>query len=192
MQCRPCWLNQHMPLHFKDVLPEPLMPLPPPGVQTSTVQSTSTPTSNFMPTSSPISPSTSVMEGPVSLILSSIWCTFRTQKNKFGLYQVYHTESIPSHDPDDPFSTANKCTYGNAPAVLENPFHPYLNENSMCLGEWFWNQGAQKSKERLQELLDIVEVKDFIRERLQRPIGRLWTRHWAKTNLITNQTQVIG
>ncbi|KAF8122026.1 hypothetical protein EV363DRAFT_1072394, partial [Boletus edulis] len=37
-----------------------------------------------------------------------------------------------------------------------NPFYPYPNESSMHLGNWYWNEGAQKSKENFKELLDIV------------------------------------
>ena len=113
------------------------------------------------------SPLTSAMMGLVNSISSSIHRIFRTQKNKFGLYQAYHTKSIPSHDSDDPFSVANECVDANTPAkclsVLEpeNPFHLYPNENSMQLGDWYWNQGAQKFKESFHELLDIVGSEGF-------------------------------
>lgn len=168
-QRRPHRLNRRMPLHFRDMVPEPLMPLPPSGV-TSTVQPMSmpTPASDSAPRPAPVSgpPSTSVMEGLIDSVPSSIRHIFRTQNNKFGLYRVYYAESIPSHDPDDPFSIANECVDGNAPeercpGVLENPFHLYPNENSMRLGDWYWNQGAQKSKESFRELLAIVGSECF-------------------------------
>ena len=128
-----------------------------------------TPTSISAPVPSSSPPSTSVMEGSVvNLIFSSICHIFRTQKNKFSLYQAYHTELIPSHDPDDPFSIANKCIDANTSAKqhfciseLESPFYPYLNENSMQLGDWYWNQGAQKSKESFRELLGIIGDEGF-------------------------------
>ena len=145
------------------------MPLPPDV--TSTVQHApmATPTSVSAPAPSSSPPSTSVTEGSVvNSIFSSICRIFRTQKNKFSLYRAYHTESIPSHDPNDPFSIANECIDANTSAKqhfciseLESPFYPYLNENSMWLGDWDWNQGAQKSKESFRELLGIVGDEGF-------------------------------
>ena len=31
----------------------------------------------------------------------------------------------------------------------------------MCLGDWYWNQGAQKSQDSFKELLDIVSDPTF-------------------------------
>lgn len=160
-------LNRRLPLRFRDALPEPLMPLPPGSTRTHHA-SMSTPTSVSAPAPAPGSspPSTSVVDVLVNSISSSIRRVFRTQKNKFGLYRVYQTESIPSHDPEDPFSIDNECVDAKVKqrhwvSNSENPFYPYPNENSMQLGDWYWNQGAQKSKESFRELLDIVGSEGF-------------------------------
>jgi Plavaka transposase len=165
-QRRPRRLNRRLPLRFRDTLPVPLMPLPPPGA-TNTIQPMPTSASASTPVSDPVSPSTStVVKKLINSISSSVRRVFRTQKNKFGLYRVYHTQSIPSHDPDDPFSVSNDCGDGTAPGpgVSENPFYPYPNEDSLRLGDWYWNQGAQKSKESFRELLDIVSTEGFCPE----------------------------
>lgn len=98
----PCWHNRCLPLHFRDMLPDPLMPLPP--SVSSTMQEMSMPKPAFisMPLAVPASSSqinsssTSIMNGLVNSIPLLICCMFRTQKNKFSIYQVYHTELIPS------------------------------------------------------------------------------------------------
>lgn len=43
----------------------------------------------------------------------------------------------------------------------DNPYHPYPNETSMRLGDWYWNQGAQKSKESFKQLLGIISQPVF-------------------------------
>lgn len=43
----------------------------------------------------------------------------------------------------------------------ENPHHPYPNECSMRLGDWYWSQGAQKSKDNFRQLLNIVGDPGF-------------------------------
>jgi hypothetical protein len=40
-------------------------------------------------------------------------------------------------------------------------FHPYPNKNSFLLGDWYWNNGVQKSKESFQNLVNIVGAPDF-------------------------------
>ena len=41
-------------------------------------------------------------------------------------------------------------------SLVPNLYHPYPNEFAMRLGDWYWNQGAQKSRDNFKELLDIV------------------------------------
>lgn len=40
-------------------------------------------------------------------------------------------------------------------------FGPYPNANSYLLGQWYWNHGAQKSKESFQDLISIVGSSEF-------------------------------
>jgi hypothetical protein len=90
--------------------------------------------------------------------------TFKSQVNKFGLFRLYHTASLPSHDPDDPHSISHPHpdpVVGHDSDSSQNPYHPYPNQNSFHLGKWYWNQGIQKSRENFKQLLDIVGSSDF-------------------------------
>lgn len=142
VQHRPCWQNRQLPLWFRDCLPEAPMPLPPPVV----------------PQADPTSGSQ-----PVSLARVCFW-KFKSQMNKFGLYWLYCTVSLPSHDPDDPHSISQPHPdpiVGHDSGGPQNPYHPYLNQNSFHLGEWYWNQGIQKSPESFEQLLNIIGSSDF-------------------------------
>ena len=83
--------------------------------------------------------------------------TFRMAMNKFGLSRAYTTQVLPLHDPDDPYSVehVSQPPFAQGPEP-SNPFHPYPNENAMRLGDWYWNQGAQKSRENFKQLLSII------------------------------------
>jgi hypothetical protein len=114
---------------------------------------------------------------------------FKTPRNIFGLWRKYYTKQRPSHDPemhitlddlvDETISdnilpgTDNRIPAVNAftaddsaptmptPNTAQNIFHPYPNKSSFRLGEWFWGNGAQKSRESFHELLSIVGDQDF-------------------------------
>ena len=98
---------------------------------------------------------------------------FETQRNKFGLFRVFRSEALPSHDPDEQsFSTQSSLpqltsttNYAHptppiTPAT-DNLFHPYPNHTSLRLGDWYWNHGQQKSQEDFKLLLDIVGDLEF-------------------------------
>ena len=85
--------------------------------------------------------------------------------NKFSLFCVYNTDTPPCHDPEDPYLVKNMCSLFVElnPAnvrplkqVSDNSYYPYLDESSMRLKHWYWNQGMQKSKESFKQLLDII------------------------------------
>ena len=89
--------------------------------------------------------------------------------NKFGLFHVYTSQAIPSHDPDDPYSIEHipQPPHNGFPShwqdrQTDNPFHPYPNKNMMQLGDWYWNQGAQKSRESFKQLVIIVGTLYFV------------------------------
>ena len=78
---------------------------------------------------------------------------------------MYYTDSVPRHDPEDPYLVENTylprvCpdSLPNDPSdpLAANPFHPYPNKCAMRLGNWYWNQGAQKSQDSFKELLDVM------------------------------------
>ncbi|KAI6012859.1 hypothetical protein BKA83DRAFT_4063774 [Pisolithus microcarpus] len=156
--------NRRLPLRFRDMLPEPPLPLPP---------------TSFLPNSSissaPQADVTSSCDTPLghaeksaSPLCSSSRKTFKSQINKFGLFRVYNTDALPSHDPDDPYSVVNTCSrnvVSLSPGVSDEPsanaYLPYPNESAMRLGDWYWNQGAHKSRESFKQLIDIVGDASF-------------------------------
>jgi hypothetical protein len=110
------------------------------------------------------------IESSPRTIFSLLHRIFKTQMNKFGLFHVYNTGSLPLHNPEDPYSVEHSCSPcvnsesshmepSNEPC--DNQYHPYSNETSMCLGDWYWNQGAQKSKESFKQLLGIISHPVF-------------------------------
>ncbi|KIM65445.1 hypothetical protein SCLCIDRAFT_22648 [Scleroderma citrinum Foug A] len=48
-----------------------------------------------------------------------------------------------------------------------NPFHPYPNETSLLLGDWYWNEGHQKSQSSFRKLLDIIGHPEYRPEDVQ-------------------------
>ena len=152
-QWRPRRLNRQLPLCFRDVLPKSPMPLPPSGIQLLGGPSNQGASEPHLSCLSPPVPA------PCSM--------FKTQPNKFGLFCVFRSERLPSHDPDEqstnaqsflsqlPF-TANSSIPPIVTSAPDNPFHPYLNESSFRLGDWYWNHGPQKSHENFKLLLDTI------------------------------------
>jgi hypothetical protein len=84
--------------------------------------------------------------------------------NKFSLLQAYTTQTFVLHDPNDPYSiehTPQPTDHGAQSTKTSRPFHSHPNENAMRLGDWYWNQGAQKSREDFKQLLSIVGNPTF-------------------------------
>ena len=86
------------------------------------------------------------------------------KQNKFGLFHIHNRQTLPFHDPVDPSSVTYAIPCLDS-AILrphaDNPFHPYSNENSFLLGDWYWNHGTQKSRKSFQRLLEIIRSLDF-------------------------------
>jgi hypothetical protein len=86
--------------------------------------------------------------------------------NVFGIFRRYHGPEFPRHDPE---REINLSILSNIPAPpketlatsVSSAFHPYPNENSFLLGDWYWNHGSQKSQEDFKKLLDIVGSAKF-------------------------------
>ncbi|KAH7917056.1 hypothetical protein BV22DRAFT_1135740, partial [Leucogyrophana mollusca] len=146
---RPRWLNRRLPARFRDILPQP----PPPLVAESTI--------------TPPLPSVAVPSTTLALRY------FRTRPNLFGLFRRYHGNHFPTHDPEEALTLEDLTLMQTTPAdtgacisserlLLESPhhddgaFYPYPNVSSFLLGDWYWNQGLQKSKESFKDLLRII------------------------------------
>ena len=108
---------------------------------------------------------------PQSVLLGGCG-SFQSQPNTFGLFHVFDEKTLPFHDPDDscgenPLAQAALLHNEAEAQTLENPFHPYPNESSFHLGDWYWNQGSQKSRTSFRKLLDIIGWADFQPEDVQ-------------------------
>ncbi|KIJ10084.1 hypothetical protein PAXINDRAFT_16878 [Paxillus involutus ATCC 200175] len=96
-----------------------------------------------------------------------------SQVNSFGLFRLYDTETLPHHDPvlnepahNPPQPIGLQAKLMDQSSHADRPFHPYLNESSMLLGNWYWNQSSH-SKSSFKKLLSIVGDADFHPEDIQ-------------------------
>ena len=79
---------------------------------------------------------------------------FKLACNGFGLFQQYYATQFPNHDPTQNISSNNLVN--PSPALSTNVYHPYPNQSSFLLSEWYWNGGKKKSQLCFQHLLEIV------------------------------------
>ncbi|KAG2066725.1 hypothetical protein BDR04DRAFT_1120940 [Suillus decipiens] len=99
--------------------------------------------------------------------------TFHTPPNIFGLVHQYFSSAPPSHDPEEyvtmadlsfiPGSHMVSKEEHNAPVTIasDSQYYPYPNHSSFQLGDWYWNQGIQKSQEDYIHLLKIIGSETF-------------------------------
>ncbi|KAF8063262.1 hypothetical protein FPV67DRAFT_1563422 [Lyophyllum atratum] len=137
---------------LRDVLPQPLAPV-------SGAAAGSIPT----PVSGRVLPATYESLGSITPSTREA-APIDTGKNEFGMFRRYHHRSLPSHDPE---AQANITTLSNIqPAMVSAKrlpaYGPYPNENAFKLGDWFWNDGAQKSQESFRRLVEIVGSETFV------------------------------
>ena len=131
------------------------MPLPPAAISSLT-------SGNREPSITPFQPVRQPREVPScrSSLPVPPHALFKSQSNSFGLFRVYDIRTLPCHDP-----VLNELTSEHMkvdkPARGDNPFHPYPNESSMLLGEWYWNQSSLQSKNSFKRLLSIIGNQDF-------------------------------
>jgi len=87
---------------------------------------------------------------------------------------------LPSHDPEEsielqdlinPVAVAGQTS--SLPREANHTFYPFPNKNSFLLDNWYWNQGVQKSRNSLCDLLSVVGSPEF------RPDDVRHT-HWGK------------
>jgi hypothetical protein len=119
-----------------------------------------------------VSPAASVSHEEVSSRsqILSLPSVFRTPSNIFGLVRQYFTSTPPSHDPEE-YVTLTDLSFipGNSHEEPHLPttsgsdaqYHPYPNRSSFQLGEWYWNQGVQKSQSDYMKLLKILGDTSF-------------------------------
>ncbi|TEB25371.1 hypothetical protein FA13DRAFT_1756603 [Coprinellus micaceus] len=99
------------------------------------------------------------------IIEPASWKT--TPANHFGLYRRYWTVEENPYDPeffrseDLDNSSSTDSSDDPDPSPKLNPFRPFPNWSSLCLGEWRWSEGDGKSRESFQQLIDIITNESF-------------------------------
>lgn len=157
MEGRPRRPDRQLPKRFRDVVPQALPPLP--SVSQGR-QAPSTPSPPTAPVSTTCSPE---IPPPPSRIRR----LFRSPRNIFRLFRQFYSERVTSHDPEENLTPqglldGKEATNDNLAQSPDEPsFHPYPNTSSFLLGDWYWNNGAQKSQESFRQLLNIVGHPDF-------------------------------
>lgn len=150
--------DRQPPRRFRDVLPQPLVPLASANI---------TPSNAFSDVQSLSTSAVAEPEGTgpssIAQVGSRIRRILTTPWNLFGLSRTYHATDIPSYDPEEQVSMHD---LSNIPSHSNHPdstslFHPYPNHNAFRLGDWFWNGGVQKSQASFNELMDIIDGPDF-------------------------------
>lgn len=95
----------------------------------------------------------------------------KSPRNLFGLFRQYFAVDFPSHDPEAELSAHDlsdvttdsvsiSASSENTP-FIPGTFGPYPNASSFALGEWFWNNGLQKSKSDFRHLVGIITDPAF-------------------------------
>jgi Plavaka transposase len=148
---------------LRDILPEAVPPLPPPGVDDAALAPSPILRHPLPYEQQPI-PSTSRLlqrHGP------RLRRVLETAQNYFGLFRRYVAEKFPTHDPEAEVntSTLSNIVEGSntthSSSDVTQSFGPFPNKSSFRLGDWYWNHGVRKSKEDFKELVNIIGADDF-------------------------------
>jgi hypothetical protein len=101
-------------------------------------------------------------DGPL-LVHSPVEQILRSTRNVFGLFRQYRATRFPEHDPDE--NTTSDDLMETSPdsltSYLSDSYHPYPNQFSFLLGEWYWNDGLKKSRSSFKNLLKIIGHPDY-------------------------------
>ena len=72
---------------------------------------------------------------------------------------------LPSHDPEENNLSAELSDippeYSPSHSDSTTSFYPYPNRSSFRLGDWYWNDGVQKSQTNFRELVHIIGDPEF-------------------------------
>ena len=140
-----------LPVHFRDEQPQAQAALPPPETLIPEVL-------DPKPTQ------------PISGTTMKIRKLLTSPRNVFGLFRQYRAERFPTHDPE--VEQQHTALSEVASDHKELPvggaiFGPYPNKSTFLLGEWYWNDGMQKTKAGFKRLVDIICRRDFRPEDIQ-------------------------
>lgn len=150
---------------LRDILPQPAPALLPPSTPSSS-NPEPPPVSAAQPT--PIPPATPPGLGTLDPPTPYADSSTDTTHNVFGMFRRYYGQKLPTHDPEREAGLASLSNISSPPRVTEtqepskmSDFHPYPNQSSFLLADWYWNHGLQKSHESFKKLLSIVGNIDF-------------------------------
>ncbi|KJA18101.1 hypothetical protein HYPSUDRAFT_122231, partial [Hypholoma sublateritium FD-334 SS-4] len=141
---RPRRENRQRPLRYRTVQPAPPASLPPADEQVRPPN---------------------IFTSPASAVLTPARRILKSPSNVFGIFRQYFSTHFPKHDPDSNAQAADLSDVATdrsesdlGPSSL---FQPYPNQNAFLLGEWYWSNGIQKTKDSFQKLVNIVSSGSF-------------------------------
>jgi hypothetical protein len=94
---------------------------------------------------------------PVNTVLFHLRRFFRSPRNIFGLSRTYSGVEPPIHDAEEEVSRSDLSKA--SPEVSD--FHPFTNESSFLLSEWYWKDSTQKSQTSFRDLINIIGRPEF-------------------------------
>jgi hypothetical protein len=142
-------LTIRLPPRIRQDIPQPLASLPPQQQSSPADTDTTSISSALLPAELQLPAASSSRTGMHKL---------DSPHNKFQVFRRYHALDFPSHDPDEGLPLAKFSD------IDRDPYAPYPNKSSFLLGEWFWREGAQKSLEDFNALLQVLKDPDFSAE----------------------------
>ena len=75
------------------------------------------------------------------------------------------------------------------PMIPKTIFYPYPNESSWLIGDWYWNQGTQKSKQSFKNLVDVITSVNFQLEDLYRTSWAVIDRQLGSLGSVHDHSQ---
>jgi len=129
--------DRRLPKRYRDVEPEPPAPLPPAPSQ-------------VLPECVQVEPEASRPQ----------YQLLKTLRDGFGFFRQYYAIKLPEHDTLQ-HSSSNGLIESSPDSLPVDIYHPYPNQSSFLLGEWYWNGGEKKSQSSFRNLLQIVGHPSF-------------------------------
>jgi Plavaka transposase len=151
--------HRRLPKRFRDVLPERPAALPPPFQPVSN----SAQPEPIAPPSSQEIPQAEPPRQESSSVLSGVRKILKSTRNIFGLFRQYYATRFPEHDPVENLTSDElmDTTPDSPPSLTADTYHPYPNQSSFLLGEWYWNDGVKKTQSTFKNLIKIIGHPNF-------------------------------
>jgi Plavaka transposase len=154
--------EHRLPKRYRDVLPDRPAALPPPPSDSVQPEPIVFPSSQGESLPQEIPPAETTGQGPSS-VLSGVRQILKSARNIFGLFRQYHATRFPEHDPAENIASDDliDAATDSPSSLTTDSYHPYPNQSSFLLGEWYWNDGAKKTQSNFKNLVKIVGHPDF-------------------------------